>query len=62
MRDIDSKSMIIGVLGTILIFTCMGATENMGDITVNSIKVLNDGTGGFIEIMNGDGKELPLWV
>ena len=58
MKEIDFKSMIIGVLGTLLIFTCMGAKENLGDITVNSIKVLNDGVGGFIEIMNLDGKRV----
>jgi len=35
----------------------MGAqNKNLGDITVNSITVLDDGNGGFITTYNADGK------
>ena len=35
----------------------MGAqNKNLGDITVNSITVLDDGNGGFIKTYNSDGK------
>ena len=43
MKSIDIKSVIIGVLGTV--FVSIGAKsqdENLGDITVNSIKVVDD--------------------
>ena len=34
----------------------MGASnKNLGDITVNSITVMDDGTGGFIQTFNADG-------
>ena len=57
MKSIDIKSVIIGILGTILVFVSIGATDkNLGDITVNSIKVMDDGTGGFIQTHNADGK------
>ena len=36
----------------------MGASDkNLGDITVNSITVMDDGTGGFIQTNNADGKQ-----
>ena len=36
----------------------MGATDkNLGDITVNSITVMDDGSGGFLRTHNADGKE-----
>ena len=70
MKKIDIKSVIIGVLGTALIFVTMGATkqyEEFGDIVVNSISVkdengkilvfLGSGTnGGLIGLYNSDGK------
>ena len=31
--------------------------ENLGDITVNSITVLSDGSGGYIKTYNSDGKQ-----
>ena len=35
----------------------MGATDkNLGDITVNSITVMDDGSGGFLRTHNADGK------
>ena len=57
--SIDMKSIIIGVLGTLLIFISIGATEddhNLGDITVNSITVLDNGEGGFISTFNNNGE------
>ena len=57
MKSIDIKSVIIGVLGTILVFVSIGATDkNLGDITVNSITVMDDGSGGFLRTHNADGK------
>ena len=32
--------------------------KNLGDITVNSITVRDDGNGGVISIYNADGKEI----
>ena len=58
MKSIDIKSVIIGILGTILVFVSIGATDkNLGDITVNSITVMDDGSGGFISTSNEDGKQ-----
>ena len=31
--------------------------ENLGDITVNSITVLSDGSGGYIKTYNSEGKQ-----
>jgi len=59
MMSIDIKSVLIGVLGTLLIFISIGATkqnDNLGDITVNSITILDNGEGGFIRTLNKDGK------
>ena len=45
MKSIDPKSLIIGVLSTVLIFVLIGAkpqNKNLGDITVNSVKVVDD--------------------
>mgnify|MGYP001316668421 CR=1 FL=1 len=50
MKSVDIKSVIIGILGTVLVFVSIGATDkNLGDITVNSITVLRDGSGGYIK-------------
>ena len=58
MKSIDIKSVIIGILGTILVFVSIGATDkNLGDITVNSITVLSDGSGGYIKTYNAEGKQ-----
>ena len=60
MKSIDIKSVIIGVLGTILVFVSIGAKrqyEHLSDIVCNSITVLDDGTGGYIKISNSDGKQ-----
>ena len=60
MKSIDMKSVIIGVLGTILVFVSIGAKsqyEHLSDIVCNSITVLDDGTGGYIKISNSDGKQ-----
>ena len=60
MKSIDIKSVIIGVLGTILVFVSIGAKsqyEHLSDIVCNSITVLDDGTGGYIKISNSEGKQ-----
>ena len=60
MKTIDIKSVIIGVLGTILVFVSIGAKsqyEHLSDIVCNSITVLDNGTGGYIKISNSDGKQ-----
>ena len=68
MKSIDIKSVIIGILGTILVFVSIGATDkNLGDIEVRSISIKNSygkevgwwgsstGGGGFLETFNADG-------
>ena len=60
MKSIDIKSVIIGVLGTILVFVSIGAKsqyDHLSDIVCNSITVLDNGTGGYIKISNSDGKQ-----
>ena len=60
MKSINIKSVIIGVLGTILVFISIGAKsqyEHLSDIVCNSITVLDNGTGGYIKISNSDGKQ-----
>ena len=58
MNKVDIRSLMIGVLGTILFFVLIGATEdgNLGDIVVNSITIQDDGHGGFITAFNQDQK------
>ena len=58
------KQYIIGfITGACLIASAvmfMGAQnqhENLGDITVNSITVLSDGSGGYIKTYNAEGKQ-----
>ena len=58
------KQYIIGfITGACLIASAvmfMGAQNqhgNLGDITVNSITVLSDGSGGYIKTYNSDGKQ-----
>ena len=50
MKNIDLRSLLIGILGAALFFILTGADDkkNLGDIVVNSITVLDDGNGGFI--------------
>ena len=58
MKKLDIKSVLIGVLATALVFVLIRAksqSENLGHIVVNSIKVLDDGTGGFLSTYNADG-------
>ena len=60
MKILDIRSVLIGVLATALVFVLIGAksqSENLGHIVVNSIMVLDDGTGGFLSTYNADGKE-----
>ena len=50
--------LITGALLAVSAMMFMGAmNKNLGDITVNSITVKDDGDGGFISISNSDGKE-----
>ena len=43
MNDIDARSVIIGMLMTIIAFILMGQTNyNAGDLTVNSLNVIDD--------------------
>ena len=58
MKNIDLRSLLIGILGAALFFILTGADDkkNLGDIVVNSITVLDDGNGGFITSYNKDQK------
>ena len=58
MKSIDIKSVIIGVLSTILVFVSIGAKsqyEHLGDIVCNSITAENG--DGFLTTFNSDGKK-----
>ena len=69
-KQLDFKSVLIGVLLSVLVLVLVGANKtpkNLGDIVVNSIKVMNkEGkvTGGFgntegggsLKIFNKEGK------
>ena len=61
MNKLDIRSLMIGVLGTILFFVLIGATEdgNLGDIVVNSITIQDDGHGGVINAFNYEQKRTP---
>ena len=58
MKQIDFRSFLIGVLGTVLLIILAGSTDdkNLGDVVVNSITILDDGHGGFISAYNEDQK------
>ena len=62
MNNIDIKSVIIGFLGSCLVFLLIAADDlesnnkNFGDIVVNSITIKDDGHGGFITAYNQDQK------
>jgi len=59
MKKLDVKSLIIGILGTALIFVLMGSTDqdkNLGDITVNSITLKGSSDGSMIASYNEDGE------
>ena len=62
MKQIDIRSLLVGVLGTALTFVLMGSEDgenidgNLGDIIVNSITIRDDGHGGFITAYNQDQK------
>jgi len=59
MKNIDIKSILIGVLGTALIFVSIGAgdqNKNLGDITVNSITLKGSPDGSMIASYNEEGK------
>ena len=50
--------LITGALLAVSAMMFMGSqNKNLGDITVNSITVLDDGYGGFIKTLNTDGKQ-----
>jgi len=50
--------LITGALLAVSAMMFMGSqNKNLGDITVNSITVKDDGNGGFIKTLNADGKQ-----
>jgi hypothetical protein len=56
MKQIDFKSMLIGVLSSVLVFVLVGAKktpESLGDIVVDSIQIVD---GGDLKILNKAGK------
>ena len=56
MRTLDTKSFIIGVLSSIIIFMNVGmrdTVENMGDIAVNSITVIGENNEKALFIGSG---------
>ena len=58
MEKIDIRSLVIGFLTCLCLFLMMGQYRgNMGDITVNSITVEDNGDGGFIQTYNSEGKK-----
>jgi hypothetical protein len=59
MRNLDPRSVIIGVLIAIIGFLVMGATSNKGfdTITVNNIKM---GKAGLIKFVDPDGYMIGL--
>jgi len=53
--------LITGALLAVSAMMFMGAqNKNLGDITVNSKTVKDDGDGGFIKTYNADGEETIL--
>ena len=51
--------LITGALLAVSAMMFIGAqNKNLGNITVNSITVLDDGYGGFIKTLNADGKKI----
>ena len=58
MKNFDLKSMVIGMLSTVILFILLGAEDKnkFGDIVVNSITIKDDGHGGFITAYNQDDK------
>ena len=56
MKNMDSRSLMVGLLTGVCVFLMMGQNRgNMGDIVVNSITVKDDGNGGFIRTYNTSG-------
>lgn len=59
-KHIDFKSVLIGILGTMLAVVLVGANDtpkNIGDIVVRSIRVEqdSDGNGGYIKTYGKEG-------
>ena len=57
MKNLDFRSVLIGILSSALIFTLLGMhlqDENLGDITVRSITIEAEQAAPFI-VMNEDG-------
>ena len=55
-----TKGILTGVSLILCFFMFVSAksqSKNLGDITVNSITVVDDGTGGYIQTFNADGKD-----
>ena len=54
MKNIDLRSMIIGMLATALFFTCTASKSgNLGHITVDSIEVVDENGAMCLEINHG---------
>ena len=45
------------IASAVMFMSAQNQHENLGDITVNSITVLSDGSGGYIKTYNSDGKQ-----
>ena len=45
------------VASAVMFMGAQNQHENLGDITVNSITVLSDGSGGYIKTYTSDGKQ-----
>ena len=45
------------IASAVMLMGAQNQHENLGDITVNSITVLSDGSGGYIKTYNSDGKQ-----
>ena len=56
VKQLDFKSVLIGVLSSVLVFVLVGAKstpENLGDIVVDSIRIVD---GGSLKIFNNEGR------
>ena len=45
------------IASAVMFMGAQNQQENLGDIPVNSITVLSDGSGGYIKTYNSDGKQ-----
>ena len=59
MKNIDFKSILIGILGISCFLLLIGQRSdgNLGNISVNSIDVIDDGDTGYIRFYNPQGHQ-----